>query len=85
MLVKANEWSLNPILGKDNKPKNMSDILERYGCEDNKCNPSQPKWWDHSHHPRSTSSRGNLEEVKRSLYEKESDEQGVFEDEDEDL
>ena len=51
------------------------------GWEDNQCNLSQLKWWDHSYRPRSIYQR-NWNEIRRSLYEKESDEQCVSEDAD---
>ena len=54
--------------------------IGRDGWESSLRYSSQPRWWGHSQHPRSKDRKGGLGKTRRSLYEKESDEQVVCEE-----
>ena len=56
------QWSLGKDVGRR---------MSRYGWEGNQHNSSQPRWWGHSQHPISKDSKISLEQIRKSLYEKE--------------
>ena len=60
--------------------KDVGRRMSRYGWEGNQHNSSQPRWWGHSQHLISKDSKRSLEQIRKSLYEKESDEQVVNEE-----
>ena len=50
--------------------KDVGRRMSRYGWEGNQHNSSQPRW-GHSQHPISKDSKRSLEQIRKSLYEKE--------------